>query len=139
MANAAQVLSAATVRRGAEIMGRARGRMETAVRRAAPVSPGYPGAPRPGRLRDSVEASVRRHGDEYVITIRATAEHAIFTIVPTRRHPISPRRARGLLVFYWPVVGDTVYRRHVEHPGTTPSGWWERALARFGEVLRESQ
>jgi bacteriophage HK97-gp10 putative tail-component len=138
MGGAAAVIHAATLRRAAEIAGKARERMERVVRDAAPVSPGYPGAERPGRLRDSVEVSVRRGGDGFTFTVRATAEHAIFTVVPTRPHVIRAQ-GRGVLAFWWPEVGGMAFFPHVDHPGTTPSGWWERALGRFPEVLRDAQ
>lgn len=139
MPEAARVLEALIRRRGAELGGRVRDRLERVVKHAAPVSPGYPGNPPPGRLRDSIEVAVRFPHDRLVFTVRATAPHAIFTIVPTRPHAIRPRRAGGVLVFYWPEAGGTVFFRHVQHPGTTPSGWWERALAQFHDVVRDSQ
>jgi hypothetical protein len=138
MSETARVLEALIRRRGAELGGRVRDQLERVVKRAAPVSAGYPGNPPPGRLRDSVEVAVRFFSDRLVFSVRATAPHAIFTIVSTRLHVIRPRRQGGVLVFYWPEAGGTVFFRSVHHPGTTPSGWWEQALAQFSDVVREA-
>jgi hypothetical protein len=137
--NMRPVLEAGVVRRGAEITGRARERMESRLRRAAPVGQRVPGGRAPGTLQRSVEVSARRAATEYVLTARALADHAIYNVKGTAPHPIRPRRAGGLLVFFWPEVGSTVFFRHVNHPGTRPDSWWDDTLARFADVLRESQ
>ena len=52
-------------------------------------------------------------------------------------HIIRPKRAGGLLVFYFPKAGRTVFLRHVNHPGNRAKPWWERSLrATWGPSLR---
>jgi hypothetical protein len=48
----------------------------------------------------------------------------------TRPHTIVPRRAR-MLRFYWPRVGRVVFARRVNHPGTKPNQFYQRALIRW--------
>ena len=45
----------------------------------------------------------------------------------TKPHPIVARRAR-FLRFYWPKVGRVVYFKRVNHPGTKPNRFYNRAL-----------
>lgn len=48
----------------------------------------------------------------------------------TRPHTIAPRRAR-MLRFYWPKAGSVVFARRVQHPGTKPNQFYQRALIRW--------
>lgn len=45
----------------------------------------------------------------------------------TRPHEIRPKASnrRGLMVFFWPRVGHTVYRTRVFHPGNPATHWAE--------------
>lgn len=118
------------VRYFSEVAGRTRDKLEREFRREAPVDT--------GALRNATSVSVRREGNGFRFTARSDVDYASFTSKPTRPHVIRPRRAGGVLVFYWPVVGSTVFFRHVNHPGTRGTGWWERTLERFPELIRES-
>lgn len=118
------------IRYFSEVAGRTRDRLERELQREAPVDT--------GKMRASTSVSVRREGRGFRFTARAETEYASFTSKPTRPHVIRPRRAGGVLVFYWPVAGGVVHFRHVNHPGTRGTGWWERTLERFPDVIRES-
>jgi hypothetical protein len=47
----------------------------------------------------------------------------------TKRHDIFPKpgNTKGLMIFYWPILGRTVGARVVHHPGTDPYGMVELA------------
>lgn len=53
----------------------------------------------------------------------------------TRPHVIRARNAKYLR-FYWPRVGRVVFFKKVNHPGTKPNYFLERALNRVARELR---
>jgi hypothetical protein len=117
------------VRYFSEVAGRTRDRLERELKRAAPV--------RTGQTRDATSVSVRREGQGFRFTAQAETEYASFTSKPTRPHVIRAVRAK-VLRFDWPEAGGIVYFPQVNHPGTRGTGWWERTLEAFPEVIRES-
>lgn len=49
----------------------------------------------------------------------------------TKPHTIQPRGAGYPLAFYWPKIGGMMYTYHVNHPGTKPNDYMERANGRI--------
>lgn len=81
----------------------------------------------PGGMKAGIRAQIRRGpgGDfEGVINLRHPA--ALYVTGGTRPHRIQPRRPGGVLRFT--VGGKVVYARFVNHPGTKPNDFMQRAL-----------
>lgn len=121
------------------IAGKARETLERELQRAAPV-----GAPNPyqmhepGQLRDSIAVSVRFNQTVFSFHAEATAPHASFTNDGTSAHPIVAVNTR-VLRFEWPRGGlHPAFMRHVQHPGTTGTGWWTKTLERWPDILAAS-
>lgn len=55
-------------------------------------------------------------GGGSVVAVIAQHPRAMMYFTGTRPHPINPKKPGGRLVFEW--KGQTVYLRHVNHPGT---------------------
>lgn len=100
-----------------------------ALKRAAPVGQG-PGA---GRLRDSIRAERTASAAELVIRFTSAAPYAGFVLGGTRAHEIRPRNAS---VLAWDGPGGPVFARRVNHPGTRPNRFPERALGPLAPVFR---
>lgn len=81
----------------------------------APISPGYPGAPEPGRLRRSIRFDLSGSVASFV-----ASQVAEFVIGGTEPHEIFARNA-PVLHFYWAKVGGFVSFARVSHPGTKPN------------------
>lgn len=117
---------------GASVHGQALDSMPDAMRGYAPM--------RTGRLR----REIRRDRGRTVVTPTLMRGRIIAPVIQARTtdqgsppHIIRPRRAGGLLVFYWPKVGRRVAFRFVNHPGNKARPWWRRALqATYGPALR---
>lgn len=93
------------------------------------------------RKTGELAESIRRHGGTTVLgdvregRIVAEAPQGRYTDEGTHPHVIRPRKVGGVLVFEW--RGQTVFARHVNHPGNRAKPWWERALrATWGPALR---
>jgi hypothetical protein len=72
-------------------------------------------------------------GTDWKIT--AHTGYAVFVHEGTRRHPIFPKKAGGLLVFNWPKAAmfglkNPVHLRSVMHPGTKAQPFLLEALDR---------
>src|SRR5262249_53299664 len=83
-----------------------------------------------GELVGSIRSlrDVKVAGTAREVTVVAPVIQAATTDKGARAHPIRPKRAGGLLVFYWPKAGGTVFLRHVNHPGNDPKPWWRQVL-----------
>lgn len=91
---------------------------------------------RSGRLRGSIKADPPRiFSLRGSVTVGSNLEYAGFVNDGTPRHTIRPRGGRssrrnpnkpGMLKFT--VGGRTVYAREVDHPGTRPNPFLDRAL-----------
>lgn len=78
-----------------------------------------------GRLRDSIhEPGVEAGGGRVAMTWTSEVPYAEFVIAGTAPHPIYPKNARAL---HW----DDVFALHVEHPGTKPDPFPQRAIDRL--------
>jgi hypothetical protein len=69
------------------------------------------------------------------IIVSNAARHAKFLEHGTRPHVIRARRARYLR-FFWRKVGRLVFFKSVNHPGTRPYKFLERATHHVGDRVR---
>lgn len=120
-------LNDAEVRRVSLMYARSETRACTAAvnRRARSNAPGGPYST--GRLKGSINWSIRTVGQTVIGTSGSDLVYA-FSVhdgQPPRR--IVARRAKNL-VFYWRRVGRVVHRRSVNHPGTAPQPYLVQAL-----------
>ncbi len=76
---------------------------------------------RTGELRRSI-VSFRR--SDWAAGIKATAKHAAYVEYGTEPHRIEARKARSLRFVS---AGEIRFRRSVQHPGTKPTHFMERA------------
>ena len=82
-----------------------------------------------GRLQSRIKANRGRWVYELEGRVIAVPEHALWVHEGTRPHAIVPRTPGGLLVFYWPKAGKTVFMKKVNHPGMMPNPFLARALS----------
>jgi hypothetical protein len=92
------------------------------VRQEAPV--------RTGEMRRSVQQ--RSSGLEGEVMVGAP--YAVFVASGTQPHIIRPVRAQALR---FEVGGDVVFAKRVQHPGTQPNPFVERAARRLLRVIPE--
>lgn len=93
------------------------------------------------RLRESIkgEPTIRVSGTRRTMRLVADVPQAATTDKGARPHIIRPKRANGLLVFYWPKVGQVVAFPYVNHPGNAAHPWWEAVLTdAFKRALRDA-
>jgi len=60
----------------------------------------------------------------------SSAPYTLYPDQGTRPHRITPRNPDGMLVFFWPKVGQVVRLRAVNHPGSTGQRFLERGMRR---------
>ncbi len=93
----------------------------------------------PGRrLPNKLAVEVARTGTDTGLEVKITAEGVDpkilgYIIHGTRPHPISAHLPPWALRFYWKRVRHMVFFRRVNHPGTQPNPFPERALKRVRE------
>jgi hypothetical protein len=98
-----------------------------AIKVAAPVSkPAAPPAARPGALRDSVASRTESEAGVMTITVFSTVPYAGYVIGGTAPHKIAARNAKALR---WTDGSGLHFARSVNHPGTKPNPFPERALS----------
>jgi len=84
-------------------------------------------------LRDSGHVIFARAGGETCVVVTFQKPYATFVHEGTRPHIIMPKKQGGMLVFYWPQAGKTVFLRRVNHPGTQGQHYLtDAAEAEFG-------
>lgn len=75
-------------------------------------------------------------------TARAATDYASYQRHGTRsNYPITPKRKGGRLVFFWPGPkgpNAVVYLVKVNHPGIKANSWWDDALRKWPDFLRDS-
>jgi hypothetical protein len=123
----------------AVLAGKARETLERELQRAAPIGTPSPyQTHEPGQLRDSIAVNVRFDQTVFTFHAEASAPHASFTNEPTAPHPIVAVNTR-VLRFEWPRGGlHPAFMGHVQHPGTTGTGWWSKTLDRWPDILAAS-
>lgn len=78
-----------------------------------------------GRLRDSIgEPAIEAGAGRVSMTWTSDAPYAGFVIEGTSPHPIYPVNVRAL---HW----DAIFAAHVDHPGTKPDPFPQRAIDRL--------
>lgn len=93
-----------------------------------------------GKLTQSMRAVPGRGGRfGWNGTVTVSAPYAVYVNNGTVPHEILPKRAGGLLRFYWPKIGAWVALRKVWHPGTYPAGFVTRAQRTFLDKHTEIQ
>lgn len=94
------------------------------------VSEPNPGEEDSGRhLQDAIQARLEEGPVCQVGTFEPGVGYALYHHDGTAPHPIDPIPPNTVLVFYWKQVGQVVYLRHVDHPGTAPNRYLTDALA----------
>lgn len=90
---------------------------------------------RTGMLTQTAEGRVLiRLADGAVGEMRWPRRYASYVDAGTRPHPIDARRKPNL-VFYWPKIGGVFVGKHVNHPGTRPTGFAGLAYLKAEAVL----
>lgn len=102
-------------------------KVEQDTQAAAPV--------RTGGLRSQIAAGPPvPAGDVLWVRIRSAAAYSSYVDEGTGPHPIE---GNPLLVFFWPKVGEVVFFRHVNHPGTTAREFFAEPMpARWAAALQ---
>lgn len=103
--------------------------VQDAIKAEAPVGPGEGS----GRLRASIRSE--RAEAEGVLTIMFAADvpYAGYVVDGTAPHVIRPRNAQAL---HWTGPGGGVFAKVVNHPGTKPNSFAERAILPLLEVIQ---
>jgi hypothetical protein len=77
-----------------------------------------------GRLRDSIRHK-QVNGSGLTVTFYTEVPYARYVLDGTRPHEIRPRTAKAL---HWKDAGGDVFAQVVNHPGTRPNKFPERAI-----------
>jgi hypothetical protein len=85
---------------------------------------------RSGKLAASIRFTRGISSKGITFTSGSTLKYAGWMEHGTRPHVIRPKRPGGLLVFFWPKAGRTVFLRSVNHPGTRPYHYLSRGYTR---------
>lgn len=96
---------------------------------------------RTGRLRANIKPMPFKmtgpyKGEGGVGVRKQDVPYAGFVMYGTRPHVIRCRRPAYALHFYWDKVGSWVFFDRVNHPGTKPNRFLERAMNRAARELR---
>jgi len=84
-------------------------------------------------LRDAGVVVFARAAGETLVVVSFRKPYATYVHEGTRPHIIMPKKAGGVLAFYWPKAGKTVFMRQVHHPGTQGQHYLtDAAEAEFG-------
>lgn len=71
-------------------------------------------------------------------TARAATDYASYVRIPgTRPHTIRSKPGKKLR-FFWNVTNRVMYLPKVNHPGYRGSSWWDDAIRRWPDYLRDS-
>lgn len=74
-----------------------------------------------GALRASIESRRKHYATGLGFEAGSwTVKYAAVHELGSRPHPITPKKAGGTLVFFWPKAGRVVHFKSVMHPGTDP-------------------
>lgn len=106
-----------------------------ALKAAAPVSKGVdPRKPKPGKLRDSIMSRTELSTGLATITAYSTVPYAGFVIGGTRPHKIQAKN-KPFLAWIDGASGGWMFAREVQHPGTKPNKFPDRALSALQPAL----
>jgi hypothetical protein len=89
-----------------------------------------------GKFAEGIRFTTRQQGE--TITLNGTMPQPLGTFITegTKPHPIFPKRAGGFLRFNWPKAGGIVFFRSVNHPGTKPNKFSDRAFRKWEPSTR---
>ncbi|MGV1079719.1 MAG: hypothetical protein ACOYD1_07685 [Candidatus Nanopelagicales bacterium] len=75
---------------------------------------------RTGALQNSISANLRPQLMNGNLTFEtgSKVKYALIHELGSKPHIITPKKAGGVLVFFWPKVGHVVAFKSVQHPGT---------------------
>jgi hypothetical protein len=88
---------------------------------------------RTGQLRQSIARRDEPSPGRYWVVLFSTVPQARFTVAGTRAHKITARNGKALR--WTDRLGNASFARSVNHPGTRPDPWPERALSGRGAVF----
>lgn len=114
--------------RGEAIFDRAIQEMKDALKEAAPTGES-------GDTREQVDVRSAGRGSVFAAEAVAPAKGGEFVEEGTSAHIIVPRGG-GVLVFE--SGGQTVFARHVNHPGTQAKPWFRPTVERWQRVLQDA-
>ena len=101
------------------------------------VSLAYAEAPkRLGKYAASITMRPLSGDDTSGFQVLSSAPLSRYILLGTRPHVIRAKNA-PMLRFYWPKVGRVVYFKQVNHPGTKPNRFYNRALQQWLPGARE--
>lgn len=112
------------------VMGREGHRLAKLAREEAPK--------RTGAYARSIKHQTYQRGDVTGFTVSSARPLGKYIQEGTRAHTIRARRGR-VLRFYWakgPRGAGVYFFRHVNHPGTKPNKFYQRAIARWMPGMR---
>lgn len=110
-----------------------------AMKMHAPVGAGAaPPAPQPGNLRQGIGSRLEPSAAMMWVVLYATAPYAPYVIGGTGPHPIAARNAKALRWFENRGHGPIAFAKSVQHPGTKPNNFPERALAPLQTMILQS-
>lgn len=108
------------------------------------------------RLRQTLQSTAPHVSNRLILNTKVTPSGLVATSevkVPyasyvregTRSHPIRPKRER-YLAFFWPQAPERMRRlpdgrvlsKGVRHPGTTANPWYDNALMKWSDFLRDA-
>jgi len=92
---------------------------------------------RTGKLRQDITFREERAPGSYMIVFYSTLAYARFVLGGTAPHVITARNARALRWVANSGHGPVRFARSVNHPGTKPDPFPERAMPKIGPALGE--
>jgi hypothetical protein len=105
--------------------------VRAALRDKAPVGQGAAA----GRLRDSIWYRQTIDAGSTRLSFTSTVPYARYVVEGTGPHIIRPRKSGGVLA--WSQGGQRRFARYVNHPGTKPNPFPERAIRPLMPQIRE--
>lgn len=106
---------------------RAASQMTAELQRTAPVET--------GELRRETGVVVTDQTPQRItLEAKIDTSYAEYVTEGTRPHVITAKPGK-VLAFYWPKIGETVFRKSVNHPGTQANPFFRRVIDRFGDFF----
>ena len=94
--------------------------------------------PTAGNLRQSIASRLEESPGQMWVVLYGTVSYLPYVLGGTRPHLIQARNTRALAVLMNRGHGPQVIRRSVNHPGTKPNDFPERAIAPMKSVIMQS-